>query len=247
MGRVEKYIETSLRKYKKLHATLIDPANTDGDSAARLAHQAEKAGSTLVLLGGSTISSSEDIDHIAKVVKKSVKIPVVLFPGNITGVSRFADAIFYMSLLNSTNPYFIIGAQILAAPLIKRYNLEAVPLGYIILGEGGSAGIMGQARALPYSKPELIAMHALAAEYLGMRFVYLEAGSGAEEPVPPYVVAMVRKAVNIHVIVGGGIREPRDAKRLWEAGAEILVTGNLTENTNTAEKKLTNMIAQARQ
>ncbi|MCW3981926.1 MAG: geranylgeranylglyceryl phosphate synthase family protein, partial [Candidatus Bathyarchaeota archaeon] len=118
---------------------------------------------------------------------------------------------------------------ILGAPIVKEHGLETLSMGYIIVGEGGTAGIVGRAVPIPYSKPELAAAHALAAQYFGMRFVYLEAGSGANQPVPPTMIKAVKKTVNIPVIVGGGIRNVEQAKTAVASGADIIVTGNIIE------------------
>ena len=142
-----------------------------------------------------------------------------------------------MSLLNSVDPYFLIGAQILGAPLVKKYGLEPLPMGYIIVGEGGTAGIVGKAISVPYNKPELAAAHALAGQYLGMRFIYLEGGSGAKNPVPPEMISAVKHVLEIPLIVGGGIRTKEQALAAASAGADIIVTGNLTE-TNESKRKI---------
>jgi len=160
-----------------------------------------------------------------------VKIPIILFPNNVTGISRYADAIWFMSLLNSVDPYFLIGAQILGAPLVKKFGIEPIPLGYLIVGEGGTAGVVGRAIPIPYNKPELAAAHALAGEYLGMRFMYLEAGSGAKNPVPPDMIRAVRHYVDVPMIVGGGIRSREQALAAASAGADIIVTGNVVEES----------------
>jgi phosphoglycerol geranylgeranyltransferase len=169
-------------------------------------------------------------------VKRAVKIPIILFPNNVTGISRYADAIWFMSLLNSVDPYFLMGAQILGAPLVKRYGLEPLPLGYVIVGEGGTAGIVGKAIPIPYNKPELAAAHALAGQYLGMRFIYLEGGSGAKNPVPSEMIRTVKHHVDVPLVVGGGIRSREQALTAASAGADIIVTGNLVEETGIKHK-----------
>jgi phosphoglycerol geranylgeranyltransferase len=168
---------------------------------------------------------------VVKAVKRTVKIPIILFPNNVTGISRYADAIWFMSLLNSVDPYFLMGAQILGAPLVKKFGIEPIPLGYLIAGEGGTAGVVGKAIPIPYNKPELAAAHALAGQYLGMRFIYLEAGSGAKNPVPPDMIRVVRHYVDIPMIVGGGIRSREQALAAASAGADIIVTGNVVEES----------------
>jgi len=146
-----------------------------------------------------------------------------------------------MSLLNSVDPYFLIGAQILGAPIVKKYGLEPIPLGYIIVGEGGTAGIVGKAVPIPYDKPELTVAHALAGRYLGMRFIYLEAGSGAQEPVPPRMIRIVKNSVDAILVVGGGITSKDQAFAATSAGADIIVTGNVVEK-NGADKKISKIV-----
>jgi phosphoglycerol geranylgeranyltransferase len=164
---------------------------------------------------------------------KSSNFPVILFPNDVVGLSQYADAVFFMSLLNSMNPHYLSGAQALGAPLVKRYGLEPIPIAYLIVGEHtGAAGFIGNANPIPYEKPELAAIYALAAEYLGMRFVYLEAGSGAKKAVPPQMVTAIKKTCRIHIVVGGGIRTPAQARALVRAGAQLIVTGTVAEKAS---------------
>lgn len=216
-------------KKGSIHIALLDPDKTHASEAAELAETCEKAGTSLLMTGGSLGITQDQLDSFVKTLKESSKLPVILFPSNISGLTPFADAVLFMSLLNSENNYYITGAQALGAPLVKRYKLESIPLAYIIVGAGGAAGYIGQARPIPYGRPEIIAAYSLAGEYLGMRFTYLEAGSGAAEPVPEHVLRIVRKTVNTSLIVGGGIRSGEDAKRACQAGADIVVTGTTLE------------------
>jgi phosphoglycerol geranylgeranyltransferase len=188
------------------------------------------------MIGGSTFVSSAHLDDVVRAVKRTVKIPIILFPNNVTGISRYADAIWFMSLLNSVDPYFIMGAQILGAPLVKKYGLEPLPLGYIIVGEGGTAGVVGRAIPIPHNKPELAVAHALAGQYLGMRFIYLEGGSGAKNPVPPEMIRAVKHYIDVPLIVGGGIRSREQALSAASAGADMIVTGNVIEETGIKRK-----------
>lgn len=229
IGKVEKYLLTFIQRHGAAHITLIDPEKVTTASAASTAAAAEKCSTTAIMVGGSTSMSTTHLDHVMKAIKKAVKVPVILFPNNITGISRYADAIWFMSLINSLDPYFLIGAQILGAPIVKKYGLEAIPLGYIIVGEGGTASIVGRAAAIPFEKPELAVAHALAAQYLGMRFVYLEGGSGASKPVPPEMIQMVKSQLSIPLIVGGGIRTGEQARKTVAAGADLVVTGTIIE------------------
>jgi phosphoglycerol geranylgeranyltransferase len=239
LGRVERYLLEGLRKHP-LHLTLVDPEKTPGRKAGELCRRAERAGTSAILVGGSTVCSTTLVDETVKAIKKEVKLPVILFPNNLSGISRYADAIFFMSLLNSSSPYFLIDVQALGAPLVKEYGLEVLPMGYLILGPGGTAGFVGQARFLPPEKAELAAAYALAAQYLGMRFVYLEAGSGAPSPVPPRTISAVRKYIDLPLIVGGGIRTGEEAGRAAQAGADLVVTGTVVEEEG--EERIREMV-----
>ena len=241
VGRVEKYLLEKIEKEGTIHITLIDPEKVTPSSASRIAKDAESCDTAAIMVGGSTSISASHLDTVTKALKESVKIPLILFPNNITGISRYADAIWFMSLLNSSDPYFLMGAQVLGAPIIKKFGLESIPLGYIIVGEGGAVSVVGKAVPIPYSKPELAAAHALAAEYFGMRFVYLEAGSGVENPVPVDMIRMVKTLTDLPLIVGGGIRTGEQMKEIVKAGASIVVTGNVLEE-NKGKSKITELV-----
>jgi phosphoglycerol geranylgeranyltransferase len=236
LGRVEKYLLERIKVEGSIHITLIDPEKVTPPQASRIGGNSKVSGTSAIMIGGSTFVSQAHLDNVVKAIKRSVEIPTILFPNNITGISRYADAIWFMSLLNSVDPYFLIGAQILGAPLVKKYGLEPISMGYVIVGEGGTAGIVGKAIPVPYNKPELAAAHALAGQYLGMHFLYLEGGSGARNPVPPDMIRAVKRYVDIPLIVGGGIRSREQALIAASAGADIIVTGNLIESGNAKGK-----------
>lgn len=210
-----------------LCAALIDPENYSAASAANLAKTTQRAGASLIMVGGSTIGDQSYLDSVVTRIKRNVTIPVILFPGNITGVSRHADAILFSCLLNSTNPYFIIGAQALGAIHVHRSRLEAIPMGYLVFGSGSTTGFIGQVNGVPLDRPNLAVMYALAAGFLGMRTLYLEAGSGASRSIPPNVIRAVRKHYQGLLVVGGGIATPERAREAARAGADIIVVGNL--------------------
>lgn len=242
-GHVEKHLLDKIKADGVIHITLLDPEKVSPKTASTTAYEAEGGGTAAIMVGGSTISSTEHLNNVVKAVKKAVKVPIILFPNNVTGISKYADAIWFMSLLNSSDPYFIAGAQVLGAPLIKKFGLEAIPLGYIIAGEGGTASVIGRACPIPYDKPELAAAYALTAQYFGMRFTYLEAGSGAKHPVPPEMIKTVKEVVDIPLIVGGGIREGEQATMVAAAGADAVVTGTITENKGNIKEKIRALIA----
>jgi phosphoglycerol geranylgeranyltransferase len=236
VGHVEKYLLEKIKADGSIHMTLVDPEKVTPSQASRIAENSKASGTSAIMIGGSTFVSQSHLDDVVKAIRRTVKIPTILFPNNITGISRHADAIWFMSLLNSVDPYFLVGAQILGAPLVKKYGLEPISMGYVIVGEGGTAGIVGKAIPVPYNKPELAAAHALAGHYLGMHFIYLEGGSGATNPVPPEMIRTVKHLVDAPLIVGGGIRTKEQALAAASAGADIIVTGNIVETIDSKQK-----------
>ena len=228
-GRVEKYLESEKQKRGTLVFVLIDSEITDKEASSVLASDVERIGASAILVGGSSATDQFEMSQAVKHIGDAVKIPVILFPGNITGVVPGADAILFSSLLNSENPYFISQAQALGAPNVLRYGLEPLPTAYLIIGQGTTAWFVGSARGIPFEKPKIAAAYALAAQFFGMRFVYLEAGSGAASSIKPEMVDAVRKTFDGFLIVGGGIRDPATAKKLADAGADALVIGTLLE------------------
>jgi len=234
IGPVEKQLLHETKKGPVV-AALIDPEDFAPKQAAETATKAIDAGASLILVGGSTFANQSRLDAVVRAVKGHTqrdksRVPTVLFPGNITGVSRYADAILFSSLLNSTNPYFIVGAQALGAVEVQKAGIEAIPMAYLVFGEASATSFIGQVNSFPASKPNLAVIYALAAKYLGMRTLYLEAGSGSGEPVPQGTIQAVRKVYDGLLIVGGGITAAETARRAGKAGADILVIGNLLES-----------------
>jgi phosphoglycerol geranylgeranyltransferase len=218
-----------MRNKGVLVAALIDPDDFTEDQAANVTVKAQELGVSCVFVGGSTVADQSQLERVVISIKKHITLPVILFPGNITGVSKEADAILFSSLLNSTNPYFIIGAQAIGSVQVRKSNLEAIPMGYLVFGEQSSTGFVAQVNGIPLDKPSLAVMYALAARYLGMRTLYLEAGSGSTTTIPTEVISSVRKHFPGLLIVGGGITNAETAKRISKAGADILVIGNMLQ------------------
>jgi phosphoglycerol geranylgeranyltransferase len=243
-GRIEKYLLKRIKVDGTIHMALIDPEKVSPEEAASTAHEAQECGTAAIMVGGSTVSSTAHLDSVVQAIKKSVRIPVILFPNNITGITKYADAIWFMSLLNSSDPYFIVGAQVLGAPIVKEFRLDPIPLGYVIIGDGGAAAVVGRACPIPYDKAELAAAHALAAEYLGMHFVYFEAGSGAKQTVNPEMISITKQVTSIPLIVGGGIKTGSQAKALARAGASIVVTGTLTEKESNLRDRMSEIVSE---
>ena len=244
MNRIENYINEELKKHKKICFALLDSENIN--NVSQVAKRVELLGASAILVGGSSAIDQLDLDKLVSSIKTIISIPIILFPGNVTGVSPNADAILFTSLLNSEDPYFISGAQALAALLVKKYKIEPLPTGYIIIGENTTAWFVGRAKGIPFEKNKIAVMYSLAAQYLGMRFVYLEAGSGAQKSISPQMVSSVRKYFDGLLIVGGGIKDSVVAKELTDAGADILVIGTLIEQDPSWEKKFSNIISAIR-
>jgi len=245
IGRVEQHLRNEIGKYGTICLALIDSEEISTKNISEIAKKAELCGVSGILVGGSTAIDQLELASVVNAVKSSVKIPVILFPGNVTGVSPNADAVLFTSLLNSDSTYFITEAQALGALMVKKYNIEAIPVGYIVIGEGGAAGFIGHARGIPPQRPTLAVMYALAAQYMGMRFVYLEAGSGVTSHVSSRMVKAVCDAFDGLVIVGGGLTAVEDTKQIAEAGADILVIGTLLE-TGDFQDRLKEIVNNAR-
>lgn len=238
MAKIEEYLHTQRKKKPALLFVLIDSEVSKIKESVKLARSVEKIGASAILVGGSSAIDQLEMAQVVKTLKKSLKIPIILFPGNVTGIVPDADAILFSSLLNSENPYYITQAQALGALNVLKFGLEPLPTAYIIIGEGTTAWFVGSARGIPFDKPNIAAAYALAAQFLGMRFVYLEAGSGAKQSVRPDMVRTVRKVFKGFLIVGGGIRDASTANEIIKAGADALVIGTLLEKENGNPKKL---------
>ncbi|MEM7815813.1 MAG: geranylgeranylglyceryl/heptaprenylglyceryl phosphate synthase [Candidatus Aenigmatarchaeota archaeon] len=244
--RVFKYIKKK-RKGHALHFTLIDPDKQMPEKAGEIAERAKRFGTDAIMVGGSHPTQAIYLDECIKEIKKRVDLPVILFPSDHSGISAYADAVFFMSLLNSKSPQYLIEEQMKGSILVKNYRLEPLPMAYLIVdsGETTSAAWVGDVRPLPREKPEFAVGYALAAKYFGMRFVYLEAGSGAKYTIPNEMIKMVKESISpeMLLIVGGGIRDGKTAREKVNAGADIIVTGTLAE---TDEKKFREVIEAVR-
>ena len=228
VGKIEKYLLDKLQK-ERLHFSLVDPDSFSIEDAKSTAKISEEAGSDAILIGGSTHTLGNYLDTLIESIKANTTLPVIIFPGGVAQVSSKADAILFMSYLNSRNPYFITKSQALGSFLVKKTEIEPIPTGYLVVEPGETVGWIGEADLIPRKKPQIAAAYSLAAQYMGMRFVYLEAGSGAPEIIPPEMVGFVKKIIDIPLIVGGGIRSPESEKKLAIAGADIFVTGTILE------------------
>ena len=231
-GRVEQHLSDVVLRHGAGHLTLIDPDSQSPKDAASIAEAATRGGTDAIMVGGSVGAAGVLLHETVEEIKKKTDLPVILFPASVAGLCENADAVFFMSLLNSRSTSYIVENQAMGAPLVLRYGLEPLPMAYIIIEPGGTVGFVGDARLIPRKKPELAAAYSLAAKFMGMRLVYLEAGSGADSPVPAAMVALVKKLLgDVLLIVGGGIRSGAAAAELVTAGADLIVTGTAVEKS----------------
>ncbi len=227
----------------KVHMTLIDPDDQSPEEAARIAREARNAGTDAIMIGGSTGITRELMDETIRAIKAAVDLPVIIFPNSASVLSPYADALYFMSLLNSQDIDMVIGQQVKGAIYVKKLGIEPIPMGYIIVEPGMTVGRVGRAKLIPRDRPDLAVAYALAAQYLGMRLVYLEAGSGAPEPVPAEMIRRVKDEIDVPLVVGGGIRTEEKARSAARAGADIIVTGTIVEEVEDIEGALGEIIS----
>jgi len=244
IGRTEALLYEKLRRDGFLHFVLVDPEKP-GDLRT-LSRIATEEGVSALFVGGSTAQVTSDYESAISELKRNGTLPVLIFPSGTASVAKGGDALWFMSLLNSEDPHYIIGAQMLSIGAIKRLGLEPIPMGYIVIGHGGTVGFIGRARPIPFEHPEIACGYAAAAEALGFRFIYLEGGSGAPEHIPPDFIAEVRKSVRIPLFVGGGIASGESAERLVEAGADGIITGNVLEGESQIRGKIREILGGCR-
>jgi phosphoglycerol geranylgeranyltransferase len=217
---------------KKSIAVLIDPDKVeDTNKLTHLINLGTENCIDFFFVGGSLITTP-NLSEVINVIKENVSsVPVVLFPGNAQQVDPSADAILFLSLISGRNPDFLIGQHVLAAPILKTYRMEILPTGYLLINSGrlSSAAYISNTTPIPEDKHALAASTALAGEMLGLKLIYLDAGSGAEREISPRMINSVRKAIQVPLIVGGGINTPAKAQAALEAGADMIVIGNALE------------------
>ncbi len=214
---------------KKILALLVDPDETGVDRLTGLMEMAASSGVSLVLVGGSLVSNP--VDAVVEAIKSISTIPVLLFPGNPGQLSSKADGILLLSLISGRNPEFLIGNHVVAARFIRNSRLEVIPTGYMLIENGAlsSVGYMSNTTPIPRNKPDIAVSTAIAGELLGLKLIYMEGGSGANGIIPPAMIEAVRKNISLPLVVGGGIRDADDLRKVYDAGADIAVVGNSVE------------------
>ncbi|MCX8189741.1 MAG: geranylgeranylglyceryl/heptaprenylglyceryl phosphate synthase [Candidatus Diapherotrites archaeon] len=248
-GKVYRQVLDRIEERKGLIFLVIDPPNQEPEKAGSLAKIAEEAGVSAISVGGSVGAQGTLLDDTIKKIKDNTNIPVILFPGNIATISPKADAIYFMSMLNSLDPYYISGAQIASSYPVKRAGIEVIPTSYILVEPGRAAGWIGRAKLIPRELPYLAAVTTLAGQYMGAHIAILEAGGGAHEPVPIDMIFEAKSMVDIPIVVAGGIKTCEQAKNCTKAGADILHVGaaieKLSNDLEKAKKHLAKMVKSA--
>lgn len=215
---------------KKGFAVLIDPDKCPENRLARIVELSISSGVDLFLVGGSLLMH-DHLTTVLQTIRSSCEIPIVLFPGNNLQINRNADAILLLSLISGRNPELLIGRHVISAPILKSSGLEVISTGYLLIDSGKTTTVnyMSQTMPIPSDKSDIAACTAMAGEMLGMKLIYLDAGSGAAQPVPADMIRAVRQSVNIPLIIGGGITSAVNAADAFQAGADVVVVGNAIE------------------
>ncbi len=229
-GKVHKQILKLIGEKGGLTFMVIDPPNQTPEVAGKLAKAAQNAGIDAIAVGGSVGAQGELLDSTILQIKGNSSLPVILFPGNIASLSKHADAIYFMSMLNSTDPYYISGAQIASSYPVKKLGIEVMPTSYIIVEPGRAVGWVGRAQPVPRNLPYLAGITALAGQYLGAKLIILESGGGAESPAPAEMISYTKKLIDVPLIVAGGVRNEKYAYDCIKAGADIVHVGTAIED-----------------
>jgi phosphoglycerol geranylgeranyltransferase len=230
---------------KPAYFVLIDPDRTGVNDSVELARIAEINGADAILIG-SSLMLNDRLDECIVSIKTVVKIPVVIFPGLLNAISPNADALLFLNMISSRNSQFLIGEQVRAAPLIRKCGLETISMAYLLIESGRMTSVqyISNSFPIPRNKPDIVVAHTMAAEMIGMKMIYLEAGSGAEHAVPDEIISQVRQTTSLPIIVGGGIKTPEIAFQKVKAGADIIVTGTVLEDEFCKDQTANEMISQ---
>ncbi|WKK66131.1 geranylgeranylglyceryl/heptaprenylglyceryl phosphate synthase [Lutimonas zeaxanthinifaciens] len=240
--RIYDQIVTSSQQGRKLLAILLDPDKVEENHLEHMFNRIANSGVDMIFVGGSSVEEKMT-DNLVLKIREYSELPVVLFPGNYEQISVHADAILFLSLISGRNPEYLIEQQIKAVPHLQKSNLEIIPTGYILIDGGKETAVQRVSETKPISAQnvEEISQTAVAGMYLGKKLIYLEAGSGAATPVLPEVIKSVKKALNIPLIVGGGIRSKSSLAKAYENGADLVVIGTaFEENVEFLEKIVNN-------
>ncbi len=228
----------------KMFGVLIDPDKQNVKELLDTVKVCNESEVDYFFVGGSIITQG-DMQKTTRLIKENSTKPVIIFPGNPDQISKYADAILFLSLISGRNPEFLIGHQVAAAPMIKKTNLEVIPTGYLLVdcGTTTTAIYVSDTNPIPHNNPEIAANTALAGEYLGLKLTYIDGGSGAKKCISKAMISTTRAALNGPLIIGGGIRTPEAAQEIYKAGADIIIVGNGAEENRNLIKEIAKMKA----
>jgi len=231
------------RKGRKSFAVLIDPDKVNDESVGQLVASSVEAGVDYFLVGGSLVISNY-LDECVQLIKKSCDIPVILFPGSPSQVTKYADAILYLSLISGRNPELLIGQHVVSAPVVKKSGLEIMSTGYMVIDGGAPTTVsyISNAAPLPADKNEIAMCTAMAGEMLGMKLIYMDAGSGARRAISEDMIRKVAGCIDVPLIIGGGILNAEKAYLNCKAGADVIVVGNAIEKDSRLIKEIASAI-----
>ena len=215
---------------RKAFAVLIDPDKVTASSLSSLVQSANQSKVDYLLVGGSLVVS-DHLDDCIEQIKKETTIPVILFPGSPSQLSRHADALLYLSLISGRNPELLIGQHVISAPFVKKSGLEIISTGYMVIDGGAPTTVsyISGAAPIPADKAEIALCTAMAGEMLGKKLIYMDAGSGAKKPITEEMISLVAQHIEVPLVIGGGIRDAEKAYRNCKAGADVIVVGNAIE------------------
>jgi len=235
-GKVEKYIREKIDKEGALLLALVDPDKYSFEKGAKLAQAANEGGADIILVGGSVGAHGMILDKTTKMIKESVDVPVLLFPGSPTGVTHYADATYFMYVMNARDINWVTTAQIQGAPTVKRLGIEPIPTAYIILEPGRAVGWISNANLIPRDKPDLAAATALAGEYMGAHIIITDSGSGANVTPAVDIIKAIKSVVSVPYFYAGGCRTPEHCKTVVKAGADGIHVGTAFEGEDSYDK-----------
>ena len=215
---------------QKSFAVLVDPDKVDSKLISELSKLTSEAKVDFLLIGGSLVIT-DHLDEVVQQFKRECDIPIILFPGSPLQVSRYADALLYLSMISGRNPELLIGQHVISAPFVRQSGLEIIPTGYMVVDGGAPTTVsyISNATPLPSDKNEIAMCTAMAGEMLGMKLIYMDAGSGAKKPITETMIRQVSQSVSVPLVVGGGISDPEKAYHNCKAGADVIVVGNAIE------------------
>lgn len=227
------------KNHKKGFAVLIDPDKVAEPQLDELIRLSTGAGVDYFFVGGSLVISSH-LDQVVQYIKSNCSIPVILFPGSPSQLSKYADALLYLSLISGRNPELLIGQHVISAPVVKKSGLEIMPTGYMVIDGGAPTTVsyISNAAPIPRDKNEIAMCTAMAGEMLGMKLIYMDAGSGARNAITESMIEKVSQVIEAPLIIGGGITDPEKAYRNCKAGADIIVVGNAIEKDASLIKEI---------